>query len=36
MTQPTIAIIIPTYNGLEHLKPCLDSLAALAYPADRL
>lgn len=35
-TQPTIAIVIPTYNGLEHLKPCLESLAALAYPAERL
>ena len=34
--QPTIAIIIPTWNGLEHLKPCLESLAGLAYPADRL
>lgn len=34
--QPTVAIIIPTWNGLEHLKPCLESLAALAYPADRL
>ncbi len=34
--QPTVAVIIPTWNGLEHLKPCLESLDALAYPADRL
>ena len=32
---PTIAVIIPNWNGRAHLGPCLDSLAGLSYPADR-
>jgi GT2 family glycosyltransferase len=33
--MPVASIIIPTYNGLRFLKPCLDSLRAQIYPADQ-
>ena len=33
---PRASVIIVTWNGLEHLGPCLDSLAASRYPTDRL
>ena len=29
-------MVIVTWNGMEHLGPCLSSLAASDYPADRL
>lgn len=32
---PFVSIIIPNYNGLKLLLPCLDSLRAQTYPADR-
>jgi GT2 family glycosyltransferase len=33
---PRASVIIVTWNGLEHLGPCLDSLERSRYPADRL
>ena len=34
--QPSASVVIVTWNGREHLGPCLSSLAASDYPADRL
>jgi GT2 family glycosyltransferase len=34
--MPTVALVIPTYNGLHFLEACLDSVAALHYPAEAL
>jgi GT2 family glycosyltransferase len=34
--QPTVTLVIPNYNGAHHLRPCLDSVAALDYPRERL
>lgn len=31
---PTVSIVLVTFNGRSHLPPCLDSIAALDYPAD--
>ena len=33
---PRASVVIVTWNGMEHLGPCLSSLAASDYPADRL
>ncbi len=33
---PSISVIIPNFNGREHLAACLKSLAALDYPEDRV
>jgi GT2 family glycosyltransferase len=33
---PTVSVIILNYNGQEHLKTCLTSLANLNYPQDKL
>ena len=33
---PSIALVIPTYNGASYVEACLDSVAALDYPRDRL
>lgn len=35
METPDFSIIVPTYNRPGQLARCLDSLAALDYPADR-
>lgn len=38
-TEPAasdVTIAIPTCNGRDHLAPCLESLAALRHPADRV
>ena len=32
---PTVSVIVVNWNGHEHLEPCLSSLTALDYPADR-
>jgi GT2 family glycosyltransferase len=32
--QITVSIIIPNYNGLRFLAPCLDALAAQTYPKE--
>jgi GT2 family glycosyltransferase/glycosyltransferase involved in cell wall biosynthesis len=32
---PTVSIVVVNWNGREHLEPCLSSLTALDYPADR-
>ncbi|HUS16986.1 MAG TPA: glycosyltransferase family 2 protein [Chloroflexia bacterium] len=32
---PRISIVIPNWNGMEHLPDCFASLAAADYPADR-
>jgi len=34
--QPEVTVIIPNYNGMEHLKDCLDSLSNLDYPDEKL
>ena len=36
MTLPRISILLVNYNGRDHLQPCLDSVAALDYPAALL
>lgn len=33
---PTVCIVLVTFNGHDHLAPCLDSIAALDYPTDRV
>ncbi|SHJ17587.1 glycosyltransferase family 2 protein [Parasporobacterium paucivorans] len=32
MTQPKVTVIIPNYNGLKFLKPCMESLVKQNYP----
>ena len=32
---PSVAVVIPNWNGVEHLPDCLASLSALDYPSDR-
>jgi glycosyltransferase involved in cell wall biosynthesis len=34
--QPLVSIIIPVRNASAHLRQCLESIRALAYPQDRL
>ncbi|UCG25833.1 MAG: glycosyltransferase [Chloroflexota bacterium] len=34
-SQPTLSVIIPTYNRKELLLDCLDSLAGQSYPKER-
>ncbi len=34
--QPRASVVIVTWNGKDHLAPCLASLRASDYPADRL
>lgn len=33
---PTVTVILVNFNGRDHLGPCLDSIAALDYPAGNL
>ena len=33
---PSVCIVLVTFNGREHLAPCLDSIAALDYSKDRV
>ena len=33
-TFPLTSIIIPNYNGLRFLAPCLDALRAQTYPRE--
>jgi GT2 family glycosyltransferase len=33
---PSVTVIVVNWNGLEHLDPCLQSLGALDYPADKV
>ena len=33
---PSVALVIPTYNGARFLSECLDSVAALDYPRELL
>ena len=35
-TWPRVSVIIVNWNGRDHLGPCLSSLLASDYPADRL
>jgi GT2 family glycosyltransferase len=35
-TEPTVSIVIPNWNGAEHLPDCLGSLARLDYPSDQV
>ncbi|MGE3841834.1 MAG: glycosyltransferase, partial [Vicinamibacterales bacterium] len=35
-TLPAVSVIVVNWNGKEHLQPCLASLLASDYPADRL
>jgi GT2 family glycosyltransferase len=35
-TDPSVSIVIPTYNRPEHLAGCLEALAALDYPRRSL
>src|SRR5207253_9277623 len=32
---PSASVVIPNYNGMEHLDDCLGSLRALQYPGAR-
>ena len=34
MNQPSVAILIPTYDGAHHLEPCLESVSALSYEGE--
>jgi len=34
MPSPSVAVVIPTYNGAHHLPACLDSVAALSYESS--
>ena len=31
---PSVSILLVNYNGVDHLAPCLDSIAALDYPPN--
>lgn len=31
---PSVSILLVNYNGIDHLEPCLDSIAALEYPSN--
>jgi GT2 family glycosyltransferase len=33
---PTVALVIPSFDGAHYLESCLDSVAALDYPRERL
>ena len=33
---PSVAIVIPSWNGVAHLPDCLDSIEELDYPRDRI
>ncbi len=33
---PHLSLIVLNYNGLSHLRPCLDSIREVRYPRDRL
>jgi GT2 family glycosyltransferase len=33
---PSVAIVIPNWNGAQHLPECLDAVGELSYPQDRL
>jgi GT2 family glycosyltransferase len=33
---PKVSVVIPNWNGAEHLRHCLDSLHEVDYPEDRL
>jgi GT2 family glycosyltransferase len=33
---PSVAIVIPNWNGAHHLPECLDAVGELDYPAERL
>src|SRR5438552_2972758 len=33
--DPYVSVVIPNFNGLEHLDDCLTSLGRLDYTADR-
>ncbi len=33
---PAISVVIPNFNGVEHLRTCLSSLRKLDYPRDQL
>lgn len=33
---PSVSVIVPVYNRKEDIGECLDSLAALVYPADKV
>jgi glycosyltransferase involved in cell wall biosynthesis len=33
---PSVALVIPTFDGSRFLRGCLDSVAALDYPRDLL
>jgi GT2 family glycosyltransferase len=33
---PSVSVVIPNWNGARHLRPCLDSLAQLDFPRERL
>jgi GT2 family glycosyltransferase len=33
-TRPDVTVVIPNWNGREHLERCLESLAAQSYPAQ--
>ncbi len=35
-STPHVSIVIPSFNGMEHLEECLASLDRLDYPADRV
>jgi len=34
MNQPSVAILIPSYDGAHHLAPCLESVSALSYEGE--
>jgi glycosyltransferase involved in cell wall biosynthesis len=36
MDHSDVSIVIPSYNGQQHLPPLLESLRQLDYPRDRL
>ena len=33
---PSVALVVPSYNGARFLEECLDSVATLDYPKERL
>ena len=36
MSPPLISVVVPVYNGAEHIGACIESLLAMAYPPQRV
>jgi cellulose synthase/poly-beta-1,6-N-acetylglucosamine synthase-like glycosyltransferase len=35
MNLPEVSIVVPVYNGAQHIAPCIENLLALDYPEEK-